>query len=141
MDKIDKTDKIKNYELEGKVSCRKFRHTTQHGAMTGKTQTANTNLYNLDVIISVVYKAETKPCKGEFDVSQSLQYISVGHRPTEQNAPQVQALQGRNKDVALSGLNGNGANLSRRAMPYAIDNRAFSHYLKSIKSQFNNKNS
>jgi len=30
--------------------------------------------------------------------------------------------------------NGNGANPSRRAMPYAIDNQSFSPYLKSIKN-------
>ncbi len=33
--------------------CRKFRQTTQHGAMAGKTQSKEVKFYNLDVIISV----------------------------------------------------------------------------------------
>ena len=47
-------------ELEEKVSCRKFRHDTQHGAIEGKTKTSYTNLYNLDVIISVGYRVKSK---------------------------------------------------------------------------------
>ncbi len=47
-------------ELEEKVVCRDFRHTTQHGAITGKTQQRNTKYYNLDVIISVGYRVKSK---------------------------------------------------------------------------------
>jgi prophage maintenance system killer protein len=47
-------------ELEEKVSCRNFRHDTQHGAMAGKTKTSYTNIYNLDVIISVGYRVKSK---------------------------------------------------------------------------------
>jgi hypothetical protein len=39
--------------------CRKFRHTTQHGALKGKTQQTEVNLYNLDVIISVGYRVKS----------------------------------------------------------------------------------
>jgi len=57
-------DHVKNVfkegELEEKVSCRNFRHDTQHGAMIGKTKTSYTNLYNLDVIISVGYRVKSK---------------------------------------------------------------------------------
>ena len=38
-------------ELDEKVVCRHFRHTTQHGAIEGKTQEKNVKYYNLDVII------------------------------------------------------------------------------------------
>ena len=51
---------FKEGELEEKVVCRKFRHTTQHGAMTGKTQALDVQLYNLDVIISVGYRVKSK---------------------------------------------------------------------------------
>ena len=44
---------FKEGELDEKVVCRDFRHTTQHGAMTGKTQQQSTKFYNLDLIISV----------------------------------------------------------------------------------------
>ena len=38
---------------------RKFRTTTQHGAIEDKTQSHEVNYYNLDVIISVGYKVRS----------------------------------------------------------------------------------
>ena len=38
---------------------RKFRQTTQHGAMAGKTQSKEVKFYNLDVIISVGYRVKS----------------------------------------------------------------------------------
>ncbi|HUX58354.1 MAG TPA: virulence RhuM family protein [Bacteroidales bacterium] len=46
-------------ELDEKVVVRKFRTTTQHGAMAGKTQEVEVNGYNLDVIISVGYRVKS----------------------------------------------------------------------------------
>ena len=46
-------------ELEEEVVCRKFRHTTQHGAIVGKTQSSEVTYYNLDVIISVGYRVKS----------------------------------------------------------------------------------
>jgi hypothetical protein len=46
-------------ELQENVVCANFTHTTQHGAIEGKTQTANVQLYNLDVIISVGYHVKS----------------------------------------------------------------------------------
>ena len=46
-------------ELDEKVVVRKFRITTQHGAMTGKTQEVEVIGYNLDVIISVGYRVKS----------------------------------------------------------------------------------
>ncbi|MDR1761441.1 MAG: virulence RhuM family protein [Bacteroidales bacterium] len=51
---------FKEGELDEKVSCRKFRHDTQHGAIEGKTKTSYTNLYNLDVVISVGYRVKSQ---------------------------------------------------------------------------------
>jgi hypothetical protein len=57
------TEHIRNIfeegELDEKVVCRKFRHTTQHGAIEGKTQTVIVKYYNLDVIISVGYRVKS----------------------------------------------------------------------------------
>lgn len=50
---------FKEGELDEKVVCRDFRHTTQHGAMTGKTQQQSTKFYNLDLIISVGYRVKS----------------------------------------------------------------------------------
>lgn len=54
---------IKNVFSEGElmedVAVRKFRITTPHGAMEGKTQSHEVNFYNLDVIISVGYRVKS----------------------------------------------------------------------------------
>lgn len=46
-------------ELIEEVVCREFRHTTQHGAIEGKTQDKQVKCYNLDVIISVGYRVKS----------------------------------------------------------------------------------
>jgi hypothetical protein len=51
---------FKEGELQEEVVCRDFRHTTQHGAIEGKTQKTITKYYNLDVIISVGYRIKSK---------------------------------------------------------------------------------
>jgi len=50
---------FKEGELDEKVVCRNFRHTTQHGAIQGKTQEITVKYYNLDVIISVGYRVKS----------------------------------------------------------------------------------
>ncbi|MBU0465770.1 MAG: virulence RhuM family protein, partial [Proteobacteria bacterium] len=50
---------FKEGELDEKLVCRDFRHTTQHGAIEGKTQTKVVKYYNLDVIISVGYRVKS----------------------------------------------------------------------------------
>jgi len=47
-------------ELQENVVVRKFRTTTQHGAIEGKTQSRAVKIYNLDVIISVGYRVKSK---------------------------------------------------------------------------------
>ncbi len=51
---------FKEGELIEKVVSRKFRHTTSHGAIVGKTQEKEVALYNLDVIISVGYRVKSQ---------------------------------------------------------------------------------
>lgn len=47
-------------ELDEKVVISKMEITTQHGAIEGKTQTSESNFYNLDAIISVGYRVNSK---------------------------------------------------------------------------------
>jgi len=58
------TEHIKNIfsegELEEAMVCREFRHTTQHGAIEGKTQNVKVKYYNLDVVISVGYRVKSQ---------------------------------------------------------------------------------
>ncbi len=53
---------FKEGELDASLVVRKFRTTTPHGAIQGKTQEHEVNGYNLDVIISVGYRV--KPVQG-----------------------------------------------------------------------------
>jgi len=46
-------------ELEEKVVCSILEHTTQHGAVTGKTQIQEVKYYNLDAVISVGYRVNS----------------------------------------------------------------------------------
>ncbi|PIQ15690.1 MAG: death-on-curing protein [Flavobacteriales bacterium CG18_big_fil_WC_8_21_14_2_50_32_9] len=46
-------------ELDEKVVCAKFAHTTQHGALKGKQQTNLIDYYNLDIILSVGYRTKS----------------------------------------------------------------------------------
>ena len=47
-------------ELDKTMVCANFAHTTQHGAIDGKTQTRLLTYYNLDVIISVGYRVKSQ---------------------------------------------------------------------------------
>lgn len=47
-------------ELDEEVVCANFAHTTQHGAIKGKTQQNSVKYYNLDVILSVGYRVNSK---------------------------------------------------------------------------------
>ena len=51
---------FKSAELDEKVVCSILEHTTKHGAIENKKQTKKTKLYNLDTIISVGYRVNTK---------------------------------------------------------------------------------
>ncbi len=46
-------------ELDKELVVRKFRTTTQHGAIEGKTQTHEVLHYNLDVIIALGYRVQS----------------------------------------------------------------------------------
>lgn len=51
---------FKSGELDEEVVVAKIATTTPHGAISGKTQNSPTNYYNLDAIISVGYRVDSK---------------------------------------------------------------------------------
>ena len=51
---------FKSQELNKEEVCAKIAHTTEHGAIQGKTQTRKLDYYNLDMIISVGYRVNSK---------------------------------------------------------------------------------
>ena len=71
---------FKEGELEEKVVCRKFRQTTQHGALEGKTQSKDVKYYNLDVIISVEYRVKKNDSKVHVPTPPAIAFDSFGHR-------------------------------------------------------------
>jgi len=46
-------------ELQEQVVCSILEHTTEHGALAGKTQTNKVKYYNLDAVISVGYRVRS----------------------------------------------------------------------------------
>ena len=46
-------------ELQEEVVCSILEHTTEHGAIAGKTQTSRVKYYNLDAVISVGYRVNS----------------------------------------------------------------------------------
>lgn len=50
---------FKSGELDEQLVCANFAHTTQHGAIAGKTQKSVSKFYNLDAIISVGYRVNS----------------------------------------------------------------------------------
>jgi len=51
---------FKSGELNENMVCSILEHTTQHGAIIGKTQISSTKFYNLDAILSVGYRVNSK---------------------------------------------------------------------------------
>lgn len=50
---------FKDDELDEKVVSADYAHTTQHGAIKGKTQTRELKYYNLDIILAVGYRTKS----------------------------------------------------------------------------------
>ena len=75
------TNIFKDKELEEKVVCANFAHTTVHGAIPGKTQTREQKFYNLDIILSIGYRtSSSKAIQFRKWATQTLkQHITQGY--------------------------------------------------------------
>jgi hypothetical protein len=97
-------------ELQEEVVCRKFRHTTLHGAMDGKLQEVTTQYYNLDVIISVGYRVKSQQGTRfrQWATQHLKEYIIKGFTlnderfKTGSSMNYFNELQGRIRDIRLS---------------------------------------
>jgi death-on-curing family protein len=83
---------FKEGELEEKVVCKDFLHTTQHGAIKGKEQKANVKYYNLDVIISVGYRVKSKQGTQfrQWATSRLKDYLIQGYAINQKRLDQLQ---------------------------------------------------
>lgn len=77
-------------ELDENVVCANFAHTTQHGAVKGKSQSKDVKYYNLDVIISVGYRVKsTQGTQFRIWANQILkQYLLQGYSINEKRLAQ-----------------------------------------------------
>jgi len=84
-------------ELDEKVVISIFETTTQHGAMEGKTQTKDTQFYNLDAIISVGYRVNSqKATKFRIWATKILhEYIQKGFVMDDERLKQGQTAFGK----------------------------------------------
>ncbi|MDE5982065.1 MAG: virulence RhuM family protein [Duncaniella sp.] len=77
-------------ELQEDMVISKMETTTRHGAIAGKTQTTETNFYNLDAILSVGYRVNSKNATAfRIWANQVLkQYLLQGYAINERVAAQ-----------------------------------------------------
>ena len=82
---------FKDGELDEKVVCAKFAHTTKHGAIKDKTQETTVKHYNLDVIISVGYRVKSK--RGtqfrQWATQRLKDYLAKGYALNEKRLAQL----------------------------------------------------
>ena len=72
---------FKDGELDKEVVCAKFAQTTPHGAMSGEFQTKDVQFYNLDAIISVGYRVNSRKATAfrQWATSVLKQYMLKGY--------------------------------------------------------------
>ena len=82
---------FKEGELEEELVCRHFRHTTQHGAIEGKTQTKNVKFYNLRAITAVGYRVNSKEATAFRKWATEIlhEYIVKGFAMDDQRLKQI----------------------------------------------------
>ena len=80
-------------ELDEKVVCANFAHTTEHGAIKGQEQNVMVKYYNLDVIISVGYRVKSQ--RGiqfrQWATKILKQYLINGYTVNENKIKQIQS--------------------------------------------------
>lgn len=82
---------FKDNELNKKVVCANFAHTTKHGSLLDKTQTRDIKYYNLDIVLAVGYRTNSSKAINfrQWATSVLKSYIQNGyaintHKITEQ---------------------------------------------------------
>ena len=82
---------FKEGELDEQVVCANFAHTTKHGAIEGKTQEKRVKYYNLDAILSVGYRVNSK--RGtqfrQWATARLKDYLIKGYALNEKRLQQV----------------------------------------------------
>ena len=74
-------------ELVEEVVVSKMETTTPHGAIAGKTQEHAVNFYNLDAIIAVGYRVNSRRAKFESDFDRQIKRFLDGTGPRAHEVP------------------------------------------------------
>ena len=119
-------------ELNEAVVSSILEHTTQHGAIEGKTQETTVKYYNLDVIISVGYRVKSK--RGtqfrQWATQRLKDYLVKGYSLNEKRLNQVlQNMQQLQQAVKLIQQSGNSGQL---IMQSAKNAHSLRDYLKQF---------
>jgi death-on-curing family protein len=132
---------FKEKELEEEVVCRNFRHTTQHGAIQGKTQEKEVKHYNLDVIISVGYRV--KSIRGtqfrQWATQRLKDYLVKGYTVNEKRLEQLhQTIQlisqgSKTENLQLQEAKGLLEIISHYTQSFVLLNQYDSHAVKTGK--------
>ena len=90
-------------ELDENVVCRYFRHTTQHGAIEGKTQEKEVKYYNLRAITAVGYRVNSHRAKNHRVMNMKdweaflVQFLELTDYPILKNLGKVSMLEAKIK--------------------------------------------
>ncbi len=132
---------FKEAELDEIVVCRDFRHTTQHGAIQGKTQEKVLKYYNLDVIISVGYRVKSKQgiLFRQWATQRLKDYLVKGYAINQKRLDQLQQTVeliqkgGKTEDLNLTEAKGLLDIISNYTQSFVLLNKFDSHKLEAEK--------
>lgn len=131
------TKHIKNIfssgELDEKMVSSILEHTTTHGAITGKTQTKKVKYYNLDAVISIGYRVNSKQATAFriWATTTLKSYLVQGFALNEKRlTQQVQNMQQLERAVSLIKEFGNSEQLNLSEAKGLLE--IISHYTQSF---------
>lgn len=113
-------------ELDKDMVCANFAHTTPHWAISWKTQTKNVIYYNLDMILSIWYRVNSKVATGfrQWATSRLKEYLIQGYSINHKRLTELQ------KTIELISLQKENIDISLREAKWLID--IISEYTKSF---------
>jgi prophage maintenance system killer protein len=132
---------FKERELDKKLVCKDFLHTTPHGAVKGKTQAKEVTHYNLDVIISVGYRVKSR--RGtqfrQWATQRLKEYLVQGYAINQKRLKQLQKVveviqqSGKTDNVQLAEARGLLDILSNYTQSFILLNQYDSNNLQTEK--------
>lgn len=139
------TKQLKNIfqsgELSEKVVSSILEHTTRHGAIKGKTQETKVKYYNLDAIISIGYRVNSKQATRfrQWATQRLKEYLVQGYAINQTRLEQLQKVveviqhSGKTESVHLKEAKGLLEILSNYTQSFILLNQYDSHNLQTEK--------